>query len=310
MKFGILLLVAAVSWGGFAELASARDIFVNNVAGDDRFDGNTPDSRSLGSGPTRTIRRALIAAKTSDRIIIANTGEPYRECISLVGADHSGVPDKQFVIIGNGAVLDGSRQINTTAWRHERGEIFYYEPRDPTHPMLYRDNIPLKYAPPAAGSSIPDLKPLEWTFIDRRLYFRTEAGKIPPDYALTEPGHAVGITIYKAVHIVIDDLTVQGYRLDGIAAADIAQDVDLVGVVARGNGRSGIQVGGASRVDIYASAAYANGEEQIRCEGFSTTRLINCNVGDSSRDADAEGVHRESKQVEIEVINDPAPAGE
>lgn len=295
------LLVAALFVGD----ASARDIFVDNLSGDDRYDGGTPDNGTLGTGPTRTIAKALRIARPSDRIILAKNDTPYRECISLVGANHSGTPGKEFTIIGNGAIIDGSRPIDTDAWSHESKYIFSYEPQDSTHPMLYADGAPLKYVQPGPGKSLPALKPLEWTFLADKVYLRTESPKLPSDYNLSEPGHAVGVTLYKAVHVIIDDVVVQNFRLDGIAAADVAQSVSLVGVVARGNGRSGIHVAGASQVDIYASLLFANGGNQIRVDGFSTTRIINCEVDPAAHDPEADAIFARTRSVEVEVINDP-----
>ena len=64
-------------------------------------------------------------------------------------------------------------------------------------------------------------------------------------------------------------------RQDGINAHDNVFGATVLGVVARGNGRSGISVGGASRVTIEASLVGNNGTAQIRTEGFSETKLKN-----------------------------------
>src|SRR5262249_23900589 len=80
--------------------AAARDIFVNNLAGDDLLDGTLPTNTSPGIGPFHTITRALRAAGPGDRIDLANTGEPYRESVSLVGSRHSGNALRPFTIEG------------------------------------------------------------------------------------------------------------------------------------------------------------------------------------------------------------------
>ena len=93
----IVATLAAVSDVG------ARDIYVNNVAGDDRHPGTMERASGLGHGPCRTIARALRAAERGDQIVLANTGVPYRESITLEGGRHSGYPSRPFAIRGNGA---------------------------------------------------------------------------------------------------------------------------------------------------------------------------------------------------------------
>ena len=58
----------------------------------------------------------------------------------------------------------------------------------------------------------------------------------------------MGITLYEVRNVVIRDLIVQGFQLDGINAHDGVFDALLKKVTCRGNARSGICVGGASRV--------------------------------------------------------------
>ncbi len=74
---------------------------------------------------------------------------------------------------------------------------------------------------------------------------------------------------------MIGDLTVQGFQLDGINAADGAFDVLLSGVTCRGNGRSGLSVGGSSRVVVKDSVLGDNGSAQVRTEGYSHTTVEN-----------------------------------
>src|SRR5687768_4967226 len=105
MRSNLLAIVLVLT---VTAACSARDWYVDNVAGDDRKNGSQPNSSSQIDGPVQTIAKALRHASRIDRIILANTGEPYRESISLVGR-HSGIEKAPFEIIGNGAVLDGQR---------------------------------------------------------------------------------------------------------------------------------------------------------------------------------------------------------
>ena len=56
-----------------------------------------------GTGPVKTIGRALEIAVSSDRVVLANTGQSYRESVSLVGSRHGGAHARPLTIVGNGA---------------------------------------------------------------------------------------------------------------------------------------------------------------------------------------------------------------
>ena len=118
----VLPLLAAMAWCGSA--VQARDVFVNNQTGDDRRDGSSAVVIDGAGGPCRSIRRALQLAQHGDRIILAGTDEPYRESITLQAGRHSGVENRPFEIVGNGAVLDGSQPVPKSAWRHVGDEIY------------------------------------------------------------------------------------------------------------------------------------------------------------------------------------------
>src|SRR5262245_14854484 len=88
--------------------AVARDIFVDNMLGDDRRGGSVAAPTGDGGGPCQSIAKALRIALPGDRIIVANTGQPYRESITVQGPRHSGSERYPTTIIGNGATLDGT----------------------------------------------------------------------------------------------------------------------------------------------------------------------------------------------------------
>lgn len=268
MRTQLSLLVVLLC---LASPAAAVDRFVNNQIGHDRNDGRHPQQVGPRSGPVRTIGRALELVQKSDRIVIAETGEPYRECLSLSAANHTGSPNRPLIIEGNGATLDGSFAIPPTAWEHYRGNVFRYRPARLGHQMLFLNDLPAKRQP--AGGDPAALEELEWQAAGAYVYFRVGEGKLPENYNLRHAVHDVGITLDHVHDLVIVNLTIQGYRLDGINAFDANSDCLLGGLVCRGNGRSGIAVGGASRVTIDSSLLGNNGEAQLLTEGLSVTGL-------------------------------------
>lgn len=275
MRRWILILTI---WLSFATFGRARDLHVNNVDGNDRYDGRAPVVQGQSMGPLRTIARALRIAQKGDRVIIANTGQPYRESITLQSGRHSGMRAARFELIGNGALLDGSHDIPAHAWTYYSGNVFQYRPLKMHFQVLYRDGKPAERMQVTEAAQIDDLKPLQWCLFEGRIYFCTEPGRLPQTYNLTHTALPVGITLYEVRHVTIRDLVVQGFQLDGVNAHDGVTDTTLVSLTCRGNGRSGISVGGASRVQIKACLVGNNGAVQVRAEGPSHTQLVGCDL--------------------------------
>lgn len=271
LAFAALLVAAALP-------AAAKDLYVDNHAGDDRQDGTTPRSVTKGVGPCKTISRALLSADDGDRIVIANTGEPYRESITLQGGRHSRNPTQIFTIEGGGATIDGSIPVPEDGWEHVHKSVFRFEPKLKSHQELFRDGVPLERQPASAEKGLPELKPLEWCLYERHVYFCCEADRLPETYLLRHAGMPVGITLYQVEGIIIKDLIVQGFQLDGISAANGVRDTRLVGVTARGNGRSGVNVAGSSKVILEACLLGNNRMEQLRMADWSTTEVLNTNI--------------------------------
>ena len=155
------------------------------------------------------------------------------------------------------------------------GEVYRFSPPRMSFQLLYLDGRPATRVPVGpADLGLPPLKPREWCMFQRDVYFRPEGGRTPYSYRLEYCALPVGITMYEVRNVVIRELIVQGFQLDGINAHDGVFDALLKKVTCRGNARSGICVGGASRVQIVDCLVGGNGEAQLRTEGYSHTRLV------------------------------------
>ncbi len=275
--------VLVLAWLTLPSAAPARDIYVNNIAGDDRFDGTAPVSQGARMGPFRTLTRALKLADKGDRVILAATAHPYRESVTLQAGRHSGSAEHPFEIVGNGAVLDGLADVPDSVWTHVGVEVYRFSPPRMSFQLLYLDGRPATRVPVgSADLKLPPLQPLQWCLFQREVYFRPENGRTPGSYRLEYCALPVGITLYQVRHVVIRDLIVQGFQLDGINAHDGVFDTLLKGVTCRGNARAGICVAGASRVRIVQCLAGGNGAAQLRTEGYSHTRLVSCRLLDDT----------------------------
>ncbi|MHB8953057.1 MAG: right-handed parallel beta-helix repeat-containing protein [Pirellulaceae bacterium] len=270
----VLCLPATTSW--------ARDIYVDNVIGDDRNDGSAVVALGARVGPYRTLTRALAATLKGDRVIVANTGESYRESLTLQGARQSGYPDAPFELVGNGAVLDGSQPVPPDEWSYVEGHLFRFRPPKSSFQVLYLDGKPARRREVRSPDEMGALEPLEWCLYQQHVYLRVEPNRQPQSYEATYTAMPVGITLYEVQHVIVRDLVIQGFQLDGVNAHDGVRTTTLSALNCRGNGRSGISVGGASRVLIEACLVGNNGAAQVRTEGFSHTQLNGCDLLDNT----------------------------
>lgn len=291
-----------------ATAVHAQTIFVSNASGRDEFDGLAPEFFGTRTGPVATIQRALQLVGRGGRIVIENTGRPYREALSLSGPNHRGDGVRNFEIIGNGAVLDGSLPIPPQAWRYYAEGVYRYRPQRLDACLLFLDGQPAKRVAVAAGSrEVPPLKPLEWCYVEPHVYFRVEPGRRPEDYDLAHAVLGAGITLYQVADVVIVDLTVQGFRLDGVNVNDGVQRCTIGGLVCRGNGRAGITIAGSSRAEFVNCLVGNNAQAQVLTQGHIRAVLRNCElIDDPLAPALARHDDGEVQLVQDEPAADPA----
>jgi hypothetical protein len=270
MRFAAIVIVVSVL---SVSSASARDIFVNNVLGDDRRGGTMVAVGDEGTGPCRSIAKALRITSPGDRIVVANTGQPYRESITVQGPRHSGIDRFPTIISGNGATLDGSLSLSENVWEFAGDSMFRTRPINKSFQQLFLAGVPLVRKQPLPGE-FPKLAPREWCLFQGWIYFAVEAGKLPEYYELSCCGEQVGITLYNVHDIIIEDLNVRGFWLDGVNCHDNVSRADLLRIKASENGRSGFSVGGCSKVRIDTCAAGGNGAAQVRLEGVCQVQLL------------------------------------
>ncbi|HEX4131866.1 MAG TPA: right-handed parallel beta-helix repeat-containing protein [Pirellulales bacterium] len=274
-----------ILFAAWAAVAEARDVFVNNGAGDDRNRGLREQPTSV-EGPVRTIARALDLAQPTDRIVLASAGVAYHESISLSLARHCGNPYRPFVIDGRGAVLDGSRAVPSAAWEAYRDDVLRFRPPVQSYQQLFAGGRPLirRYSLADDGASRA-AQPLEWCLAEGWVYFWPEPTRLPDDYALRYAAIPTGITLEQVHDVEIRNLTVQRFQLDGVNVHDGVRACRLVGVTARSNGRSGVAVGGSSQCQVIDSALVGNGEAQLYSEGFALVATAGTQLADDSAPA-------------------------
>ncbi len=120
-------VAAAGSMPGAENVSKSATIYVNNLTGDDGWDGLVPEPAGDGkSGPAKSITGALKKASPSSRIIIANTGQDYRERVCVNGRCR-GTASQPFIIEGNGATVSGLVHAPAEKWTLLKDDIYWFE---------------------------------------------------------------------------------------------------------------------------------------------------------------------------------------
>ena len=199
---------------------------------------------------------------------------------------HSGTAYAPFVIEGQGAVLDGSALVPPDAWQFAMADdIFRFQPEHKQSQQLFLDGYPLKrvasHPRRLAVAEIGTACNGHWWTVG--FIFASSLGSCRKIICLTYAKLSVGITLYKVDDVLIHNLTVQGFELDGINFHDATGPCRLIDVTARNNGRSGVAIVGASTAELHSCWLGSNGLCQLFMEDYSTCDLIHTEVvGDAA----------------------------
>lgn len=239
----------------------AENIFVNNATGADRNDGSAAETVGTFAGPVRTISRALQLAKQSDAIVLANSGTPYFDEVTIDGRRLSGTEARPFRIVGNGAVLSGAMALPPEAWEEVGRDLWRVKPHRKGHYQLVRDGAAVSELRPAADEAwteLPELAENQWCAWKGAIYLHAEHNADPGKQNFGIARDQCGITLHAVHHVRISDLTIQHYRLDGINVHDRATEVTLSNVALVENGRAGLAVAGSSTIQIAGAKIQGN----------------------------------------------------
>jgi len=261
-RYKIVVLAILCSTIALPKNAWSIDIYVNNQLGSDLLDGEAAELLENETGPLKSITGALRIARRGDTVHIANTGKPYHESVTLVGNRHSGWPESPFVIEGNGATLSGLQNVPDMAWKPVRGPIWKVMPWRKGYYQLLIDGKALPRAN-AIDNTFSNLAEGEWTVRHGDIIVHTGLAGEPFNQGYQVSAKTVGITLYRVHDVLVHDLTVKNFLLDGINAHDLCRNVVLSNITATENTRSGITVAGSSDISLRGSKLNNNGEAQL-----------------------------------------------
>lgn len=240
-------------------------VYVNNFAGNDLFDGKSAVRESGVVGPLLTLHRAVRIARFGDTIHIANTGEPYYESLTLTGAKHSGNSTVPFRVIGNGATLSGLRSVKASAWRFLGDSVWSFEPERKGRYLLLSGGKRVERFNTVQDQERPYGLPTGQFAVCRgHIFYRTAKGEDITTMSFATAQDTTGISMYAVRNVIIEDLNVQHFRVDGVNAHDLCRNVLIRRVTSTDNGRSGMTVTGSSRVVIRGCAVKENLESSLQ----------------------------------------------
>jgi len=272
-----------------APAAFATDFYVDNRIGDDLYDGSSPQQVDDRSGPVRTIHRALEFVRPRDIVHVANHGTPYVESLEIVGRRFHG-----FILEGNGAVVSGARIVPFDAWQMLPNGVWRFSPRRKAfYQLIYDDRALPEVACPRDARQLPALPEGHWCAWRGSIYYRvlsgrTGSGRIGTGPAAPSPqsdqplafaAEEVGITLLDAEDVVIRNLELRHFRLDGVNAHDRCKNVVLDHVRLIENGRAGLAVGGSSLVGIKDSELIGNRVTEVLNTEVAQTEILDCKLG-------------------------------
>ncbi len=277
-----LLLATAIAFATAAPLSNtcrAAEIYVDNLSGNDAYDGTTDVPAGETIGPFRTIARAVRRARMGDMIILKNNKVPYYDSIELTGGQYGANALGHVTIVGNGAVIDGSSEVPPEAWREVDNHLWKMTPFRKGHYLLMLDGkVVPEVAIPRNAAALPGIPVGKWGAWRGSMYFRSGLAERVPLKSFRFAQRTAGVSLYAVDHVRIVDVTFQHFRLDGINVHDRCNDILLDNVTLVENGRAGLFVGGSSFVEAHACTFDRNREAQVLLRELGAVKLEQCRI--------------------------------
>ncbi len=260
----VLILLGSVALSVLAGETQAGIIYVNSRTGDNRLNGRAPEPTNAADGPVRSLERALQLVRRGDTVSLVNNDTPYYGCFTLIGERHSGTEITPFRIMGNGAVLSGSKPILPETWTIVGVDLWKITPFRKGHALLLRAETPVPEVPGTdEAETLPELPEGYWCLWQGAIYYKSPSIEYPPDLPFSLADDEVGLTLLDVHDVEIHDLVVRHYRLDGINVHDRCYGITISKVTCEQNGRAGLTVAGSSTATLVDVIARENREHSV-----------------------------------------------
>ena len=234
----IVALVGVFVASPFAQCATP--IYVDNRAGSDSYNGQSPSHAGPSLGPVRSIQAALRRVSAGGTIIILPTNAPYTEDF-VINAKHSlGTERFPLTIEGNGVEFIGFQPIAPEGWEHVKGGVYRLVRPYQLTTLLYSGGKNLTPVPDDAKAEFPSLLEGEWTESRGSVYFRPALERSIDSYELSQSVKPAAIVVDRASHVVIRNFRLRGYGLDAIHVRGPAKGIKIERCEITDTVRSGI----------------------------------------------------------------------
>jgi hypothetical protein len=302
----IRFAVVAV-WFGVGAAACGRDIYVDNAAGDDRYDGGSRTAQYGRRGALRSLQRATTIARPGDRILVLNTGMSLRESVAIDGRRQpGGTPGYPIVIEGNGAVLDGTIPVEPGDGNAFGFGLFRLDDvGGPTHARdwLFVNGTPAPRGRDGSSTARPQLAVGQFAVWQGWFAFRAEPGKTLADYRFAFSKRDCGVAVYRSGYWKIRDLTIRGFRGEGVQVRGPCTEIAFERCRFEFNGHAGAAVGNLASPTFADCHATHNGRVGVVVNNHARLKLERVKLSDNPKDSIVEiGARVET------IAGEPRPA--
>lgn len=267
MRSGLLSATLLLVCGSLAE---GRTIYVDSRSGNNAFDGTSAAPLNAYVGPVRTLQRGIELVQQGDSLVLADNGTPYYGSATLFGPRFSGTPTEPFRLIGNGAVISGTKPIAPQSWVEVRPDVWRVTPYRKGWYQLVEEGVAVpRVEIPATGSDLQSLPVGSWGVSRGSIYYRAASGDLPAWHPFELAETEAGLLLLDVRNVVISNVTFRHFRIDGINVHDRCANVLFDGVVCAENGRAGLAMGGTSRVQLRNSHFLGNQRHSLLVTGFA-----------------------------------------
>ena len=216
-------------------VVSATEYHVDSKAGNDANDGLSVETAF------RSLERATKGLTAGDVLNLV-AGSVFGESLVFKA---SGTANSPIIVRGNGAVLSGLHPIDPDKWE-SKGDDLWFQASDRCWGAL-RPRVFIGDEMISVVANPNDLRPRAAVWCKEGIYFRTESGKSPRDYALfggvgrSKAEHS-GVIIDGKSYITVENLAAQHFPNDGFNVHGTCRGLVFQNIVARHNGDDGFSI--------------------------------------------------------------------
>ena len=175
--------------------------------------------------------------------------------------------------MGNGATLSGAKTVPVWAWRTHPNGVYEMRPQRKGHYLLMLDGKVLPQQSDKNRLAGTDPAEGEWTYRNGSIFYKLPAGKSLRRGHYEFAADGVGVSLYNVRNVVIRNLNIQHFRVDGIHAHGLCKNVVMDNVTYVGNGRSGMAISGTSHVNILNCTFKGSRKHSVRVSGYARGKI-------------------------------------